>query len=236
MKIYYRISDNSYDKNKLEWATKEYCLKNFVDKFYYHKDQISIIADNVSDETLEMIYNYIPKEQVTRTYFGHGALSLNFTMHKIYTLDDNEIVYVVEDDYLHRDNSDAILVDGLNRVGAHFVSLYDHPDKYLNPSEGGNPHCSGRSEVRRVYLGEYSHYKLTNSTTMTFASKVKTIKQFFPILQKWTSQKHNSTYPYDYYMFAELIRSGATIITPIPTYSTHTESKWLSPLINWEDV
>jgi len=236
MKIYYRISDNSYDKNKLEWATKEYCLKNFVDKFYNHKDQITIIADTISDETLDMIYKYISNENVIKTQYGHGALSLNFAITESQTLSDNTIVYFVEDDYLHKDNSDIIINDGLNNIGSNFISLYDHPDKYLNPSEGGNPYCSGRSEVSRVYLGEYSHYKLTNSTTLTFGAKVSSIKQFLPTLNKWTSEKHESHYPYDYYMFSELITNGATIITPIPSYSTHIETRWLAPLTKWQDV
>jgi copper homeostasis protein CutC len=57
-----------------------------------------------------------------------------------------------------------------------YVTLYDHPDKYLNPIEGGNPYCEGRSEFTRVYFGSNSEFKLNNSSTMTFAAKVKTLK------------------------------------------------------------
>jgi hypothetical protein len=234
MEIYYRISDNSYSKNRIEWATKRYCLENFVTKF--KNENITIISDSVSDETMSMIYNFVSEDKVIRTNFGHGALSFNFCLNQVNILSDDTIVYFVEDDYLHRDGSVDIIKDGLNFVGANFVSLYDHPDKYLNPSEGGNPNCSNRSEPSRVYLGDMCHYKMTNSTTMTFAARVSSIKYFFPILNKWTLQRHPSGYPYDYYMFLELIQNGATVVTPLPSYSTHIETHWLAPLIDWSSV
>jgi hypothetical protein len=56
-------------------------------------------------------------------------------------------------------------------LGASFVALYDHPDKYLDPSKGGNPYCEGGAEDTRVYLTTSCHWKITNSTTMTFAAK-----------------------------------------------------------------
>jgi outer membrane scaffolding protein for murein synthesis (MipA/OmpV family) len=62
-------------------------------------------------------------------------------------------------------------------LGASFVSLYDHPDKYLPPSQGGNPYCEGGAEDTRVYLTKSTHWKITNSTTMTFAATVSTLKK-----------------------------------------------------------
>jgi hypothetical protein len=65
---------------------------------------------------------------------------------------------------------------------------------------------------------------------MTFASKVKTLKINEPILRKWTT----GTYPEDYKMFLELREKGNSLISPIPSYSTHGDLPWMSPLINWE--
>jgi hypothetical protein len=234
MKIYYRISDNSYNKDRLEWATKEYCLKNFTDKFYYHKHNITVIADNVSAETLQMIERYTPSNQIIQTQYGHGALTFNHALQLAMKLDIDDKVYFVEDDYLHRDDADLVLSDLLDT--APIATLYDHPDKYLNPSEGGNPHCSGRSEQTRLYLGKYSHYKLTNSTTMTFGVTVKTLKLIYDIINQWTSKEHPSYYPYDYYMFQQLISMGYLIVSSVPGYATHTETRWLSPLVEWGEV
>ena len=110
-------------------------------------------------------------------------------------------------------------------------SLYDHPDKYLVPSKGGNPYCDGGAENTRVYLSESTHWKITNSTTMTFASTIKTLKECESILRKWTS----GTHPDDFRMFIELQTQGKILITPIPGYATHGETRWLTPLTNWAD-
>lgn len=236
MKIYYRISDNSYDKEKLEWATKEYCLKNFTQKFYYHIDNITVIADNVSTETLQMIERYIPSNQIIQTQYGHGALTFNHALQLAMKLDTSTFdkVYFVEDDYLHRADADLVLSDLLDTVP--IATLYDHPDKYLNPSEGGNPQCSNRSEQTRLYLGKYSHYKLTNSTTMTFGTTVRTLKLIYDVVNDWTSKTYPSNYPYDYYMFQQIIPMGFPIASSVPAFATHTETRWIAPLVEWKDV
>jgi len=144
------------------------------------------------------------------------------------TLKDEEIVYFVENDYLHRPKSIEVIKEGIE-LGASFVTLYDHPDKYLDPSRGGNMYCQGGAEDTRVYLTQSSHWKITNSTTMTFAAKVKTLREVEPILRKHTS----GTYPRDFDMFLELRENNHILISSIPGYSTHGETAWLSPLTDW---
>jgi hypothetical protein len=67
---------------------------------------------------------------------------------------------------------------------------------------------------------------------MTFAAKVSTLKRVEPILRKYTQ----GSYPDDFKMFLELRDQGELLITPIPGYSTHGESAWLSPLTDWSQV
>lgn len=117
-------------------------------------------------------------------------------------------------------------------LGASFVSLYDHPDKYLDPSQGGNPYCEGGAEDTRVYLTDSCHWKITNSTTMTFASTVGTLRRVEPILRKWTQ----GSYPDDFKMFLELREQNELLVTSIPGYATHGETAWLSPLTDWSKI
>ena len=65
-----------------------------------------------------------------------------------------------------------------------------------------------------------------NSTTMTFAAKVKTLKEDETILRKYTSGKH----PDDFKMFLELRDNGKALLCPLNTFSTHGETQWLAPL------
>ena len=227
MKVIYRISDSGYNKVKPEYIHNESCLHNATEIF--DSANWIVMADNISPDTLTMIQKY--QNNIKHVSVGHGAGTFNLALDIALTFDDDEIVYFLENDYLHKPNSDLIIKEGFE-LGASFVSLYDHPDKYLDPSLGGNPYCEGGAEDTRVYLSPSTHWKITNSTTMTFAAKVSTLKRVEPILRKWTS----NSYPDDFKMFLELRDMGELLITPIPGYSTHGETNWLSPLTNWDEV
>lgn len=224
MLVVYRISDTGYPKEKPDYINNENCFLNALRTF--NKASWLVIADNVGEKTKELISKV---NNVKHVSVGHGAGTFNLALDYALSLDEEETVYFLENDYLHKPEADKILEDGLD-LGFDYVTTYDHPDKYLNPIEGGNPFCIGRSEETRVYLGKYCHWKLTNSTTMTFASKVKTLKEDESILRKWTSETH----PHDFQMSIELRQAGRRIASTIPGYSTHGETRWLSPLINWK--
>ena len=226
MKIIYRISDTGYSKVKPDYIGNEQCLKNAIEVF---KDaDWSVIADNVSTETDLMLLKYLPKSAIYYASIGHGAGTFNLALDEALTYKDDEIVYFIENDYLHTPDAKNILEEAF-KLNPAFVSLYDHPDKYLDPQNGGNPYCNGGAEDTRVYLTKNSHWKITNSTTMTFAAKVKTLKETEPILRKFTE----GTHPNDFPMFLELRKNNRILITPIPGKSTHGETAWLSPLTDW---
>lgn len=228
MKIYYRISDSGYKKIKPEYVNNENCLCNFVNVFKQYLDNIHIIADDVSIATYSMITKYISSKNIEQVSIGHGAGTFNIALSKALLLDDEEIVYFVENDYIHLLNSHSIIQEGLG-LGFPYVTLYDHPDKYMDPSIGGNPYCAGGAENTRVYLTNSCHWKITNSTTMTFAAKVKELKRDENILRKWTSGVH----PNDFKMFLELRSNNRLLVSSIPGYCTHGETQWLSRLIDW---
>lgn len=228
--IIYRISDKGYKKNKPSYINNENCLKNFCTVFDGYN--ISVIADNIGDETYDMIQKYVVPSRIHKVSIGHGAGTFNIALDMaLGRLNDNDIIYFVENDYLHRPNADKILLEGLDLKNS-FVSLYDHPDKYISPERGGNMYAFGGAESTRVYLTQSCHWKITNSTTMTFAARVKVLRKNEAILRKWTC----STHPHDMHMFIELINCQETLVTPIPGYATHGETEWLCPLIDWSQI
>lgn len=223
MKVIYRISDAGYSKVKPEYISNENCLKNFVSVF--GNQNLHVIADNCSEDTLKMITKYVHPNRIENVSVGHGAGTFNLALDVALGFDDETIVYFVENDYLHKPGSDKVLVEGL-QIGYNYVALYDHPDKYMN---GANPFVEDGGEVTRVMLSESCHWKITNSTTMTFAAQVKTLKEDESILREYTK----GSYPRDFEMFLALREKQHGLITPIPGYSTHGETAWLSPLTDW---
>ena len=229
MRIIYRISDAGYSKVKPDYINNENCLANAVKVF--DDCEWSIIADNVSKETSDMIEKYKSKDHILYVDKGNGAATFNIALDEALKMSDSDTVYFLENDYLHKPDSRVIIEEGLS-LGAQFVSLYDHPDKYLSPNEGGNPYCEGGAEDTRVYLTESTHWKITNSTTMTFAAQVSTLKENESILRHHTSGVH----PEDFKMFLELRYANKLLVTPIPGYATHGETAWLSPLTDWSKI
>ncbi len=220
--IYYRISDFSFNKARPEYITNFNCLNNFLKHF--EKNQITIIADNVLDSTynklIEMNLNVI------RTDYKNGADSFNHALSLALKLPDTDYVYFVEDDYIHRDRSNKILMEGL-KTGADYVTLYD--DKNIYRKEKPNKLLKNKSKLTRIIVSKSTHWATVLSTTMTFASQVATLKKDEKILRKFTCYK----YPYDFHMFLALRKKGRSLISPIPSYSTHGHCKELAHLYRW---
>jgi len=227
--IIYRISETGYKKIKPEYINNENCFKNAAKHF--STCNWLVIADNTKDSTNDMIANVIPSRKQKNVSIGNGAGTFNIGLdYSINELNDEDVVYFLENDYVHRNASYDALLDGVN-IGADYVTLYDHPDKYKIPSEGGNPFCEDGAEESKVYLGNVCHWKLTNSTTMTFAAKVKTLKDDLAILKHFTT----GTHPYDFEMFLKLREKGKSLVSPLPGFSTHGETAHLTPLIDWKN-
>lgn len=129
---------------------------------------------------------------------------------------DDEVVYLVEDDYLHRDGATRIILEGIDR--ADYVSLYDHPDKYMIPSP--NPLVKEGGEETRVILTASTHWKFTNSTTMTFAARARTLKEDQQVMRQCCQRPDM---PLDFQMFMLLGQNGRRLISPIPGKATHCD-------------
>jgi hypothetical protein len=233
MKCLYRISDNGYVKPKLPNATKQRCLLNFLEQWPI--DEVIVFADLCKAETMEFLQDYSETTglQIHLIQGGSSAGSWRIVRDFVVrTIPDNEVVYFVEDDYFHLDMSRTCLLEAIER--ADYVTLYDAPDKYVPANMGGNPYIDeDGTDLTRVCLTKSHHWRLTNSTTMTFACKAKTLREDLPIWKKYTDE---GDHPHDFQAFLELRAKGRSLLSPLPTLSTHCEPAWLAPLMNWETL
>ena len=237
MKILYRLSDGSYPKVRFDNATKDNCLNNFLKHFCEPDDSLYLYLDNVKDETYDKYrkfsfsHNGLAADRgatpiyIDRTNAGSSAGSFRLVMEEALKLNDDEIVYFCEDDYTHLPNSREVLLEGLER--SHYVTLYNHPDKYIPASKGGNPLIGDDGcEQTKVFVTDSSYWMITNSTTMTFATTVGILREDAPIWKKYTE----GSYPQDMNIFLTLRELHRSLIQPIPTKATHCEPKWAAHL------
>jgi hypothetical protein len=239
MKIIYRISDGSHKKDKLPQATKRHCLDNALRVFAGAR--FHFLADNCAAETLAWLDGL--GQRVERTSLGNSGSFRRALELGAAEPDPAQVVYLLEDDYLHLPGAPQALAEGLEI--ADYVSLYDHPDKYaydVRRERKPNRAVRDGGEATRVLLTASTHWKLTNSTTMTFAAKASTLKEDLPVWQRYT----RTHVPKDYKAFRYLIarrhwasaftRSRRRLVTPIPGLATHTELRFISPRVDWSAV
>ncbi len=206
----YRLSDNRDGRTKIDGISKYQCFFNFIDVF--GRQGTTVVADNVKPETEKLLVSQV--EDVHVTALGNSK-SFVYALNLAVRQPDNRIVYLVEDDYLHLPDAENIIAEGLEK--ADYVSLYDHPDKYMSP--GPNPLVQDGGEVTKVILTRSTHWKYTNSTTMTFAARAHTLKRDYDLLK----QHCETDIPLDFSMFTLLLQRGRKLITPIPGRSTHCD-------------
>lgn len=217
MKLYYRISDHSYEKPKLIGATKEVCFMNFCQAFESvifasmsegKLPPIRIIADRCSRSTLKVLRSSgLP---MTMTELGNAG-SLRHALKLAVTENtDDELVYFCEDDYLHLSNSPVLLQEGIKR--GDYVTLYDHPDKYTRFYDGG--------EMSKVIKTASSHWRYTTSTCMTFATRAGTLKEDMAVWDEFTDGDH----PHDHFIFKKLTEEKRRrLAVCIPGAACHTD-------------
>ena len=149
---------------------------------------------------------------------------LNHVVEQNYS--DDDIIYFLEDDYLHKPEWIDILLEGFEYIEADYYTLYDHPDKYWPEIWSKIPSY--------ILTTPSSHWRTVTSTTNTYACKFKTLKKHFNIhtqhcdlIAKWVK---------DHDKFTHLWNIGSNLVSSLPGYSTHVETGMLSPTINWEKI
>lgn len=159
---------------------------------------------------------------------GNGAQSflnlLDYVMDQNYH--DDDIIYFIEDDYIHKQGWVDILIDGFKYIEADYYTLYDHPNKYY-------PELIDKFPTH-LFVTPTSHWRTTVSTTNTFACKVKTLKKHYNIHIQYCDLE--AKWVKDHDKFTHLWSIGSNLLSCIPGYSSHVEENMLSPTIDWSKI
>lgn len=218
---------NGANKRKLDirpsWFSYENCYRSIKDA----NIDLTILLDGTKKDHH---FKFDNNDNIIEFNGGSDASSLLYAFNYIQScnLDDNDIIYLVEDDYLHMKNWESILLEAFESFNVDYVTLYDHPDKYFLPMY---------NDLQSKILNTKScHWRTTPSTCNTYAGKWKTFKKHwndFHIKYCLPEYTHDG---YDHTKFTELWNSGSNLISCIPGYSTHCENSFLSPIIDWSKI
>jgi hypothetical protein len=220
------FSSNSHTKPRPTWFDREKIFDSFISTLD-QRTEYTAFHDSGNGELSNHFLNNKNVNIVSKPG-GNDAQSflnlLNYVIEQEY--DGDDIIYFVEDDYLHKQGWIDVLLEGFEYIGADYYTLYDHPDKYYLPMY---------SDLQSTIIATPTvHWRTTPSTTNTYACRFKTLKQHFNIHVKYCDLVEKWTKDHD--KFTELWQVGSNLISSIPGYSTHVEENMLSPAVNWSKV
>ncbi len=217
----------SQNKTRFSWFSREECHKNLLRTVNKDLANITFFLDTFYPMNGE---HFIKRQQgypIIEIKAGSEAKSFLQLIDYIagLSLDPETIIYIVEDDYLHRANWTEILLEGFSVPEVSYVTLYDHKDKYFYPMY--------HTLTSKIYHTNSCHWRVTPSTTNTYAMKFKTFMQDLAIHREYSL---NLDVTADHAKFCMLGSLGKFLISSIPGWSTHLEVEYASPCIDWEKV
>ena len=245
-----RIFD--FEKNEYTFRTLRSLIKatnKAKEKFEKINFELIVTDTNSPDEDLQIIEEILKESQIntkvisinlneykdkikdgySKAKFSNMA---NFYNSLLIAKDEEaDLIYFVEDDYLHSLNSIIEMIFSYEK----FYSLFSQ-DIILLPSD--YPYLYTKDEDTKVYLGEKNHWRLVSESLVTFMTNKKLIEKYFSELEKmglewtdpWEKPLHN-------------IYKSHPCLSPIPSLAVHCANInsifGVSPFINlkklWND-
>ena len=219
--IYYRHASNCIVRNRPSWFTFKRCWENLL-KTINGKDNINLtlaLDGNIEDDFTK---NYQDKFKLFPTNYGSSLLSYRDLLKHIQNtkMEKNDLIYFVENDYLHLDNWVDKVIDLFSCYESlNYVSLYDHNDKYMPMYD---------NLASKIITSKTHHWRTTPSTCGTFIITRDMFDQDYDVWESAVGD-HNT------FMYLNQERQRY-VLTPIPGLATHCMEGLLSPTINWETI
>jgi len=166
--------------------------------------------------------HWVNKYDVKVIQLDGGSGDTSFINQISYIKDQNyaqdTIIYILEDDYLHKKGWPQILREGFkthypNILKFDYITLYDHKDKYF--------YDMYKTLQSKITLSESVHWRTIPSTTNTFAMLYSTFMYDYNI--------HCAFKNSDNEKFLYLGKAGRLIGSCMPGYSTHCHNSYMSP-------
>lgn len=219
--------DNSGYRPK--WYDKEKAFKSIFKELDF-RDTLHVLFDGYSENHFLSKYENI-KANFNFKFLefdgGSDAKSYKFCLDYINNnenIEEDDLIYLVEDDYLHKPGWKNILYDGYLSNFTSYWTLFDHPDKYKDEPEA----C-------KIFLSDNCYWRTAASTTNTIAFKKKTFIKHCDIHYKFCDEEAGMTW--DHQKFLELNEKyNAKVSYPIPGWATHIDKRTLSPFVEWEKI
>lgn len=210
------------NKNRPSWFDYEKCFINLLDTI---KDRGNIKLNILMDGKIDN--NWISKYKSLYNYYeftGGNIETITKEVYKFiknYECDNDDLIYILENDYLHLKFWDEKLI-GLYSTfqNLNYISLYDHNDKYFLPQYD--------DLASKIFTTNSHHWRTVPSTCGSFIVPKKIFDEDYEIQTTIIGDHNKHLYLNEH--------KNRFILTPIPGLSTHCANSLLSPTIDWSKI
>ena len=225
---YYSKLQELPDRTRPKWFNKIKVFENFKKTLNSNLVNYTIIYD----EYYGSIENTFLAQEKNVEIINCGSECDSFlkTLDIIHSrnFEDDQIVYLLEDDYLHRSGWCDIMLEGFT-INPSYITLYDFEE------------FNNQDILCKIFSTDRCHWRSIPASTNTFACRYKTLLEDLKIHEKYSSshvikEKEGFYFSKDYDKFWELQKHNRYVISPIPGWSTHCDANFLSPIIDWEKI
>ena len=240
-----------FEKPKIEYALR--CLNSVIKSIKKVKKQkpsisinFQIVDDKSSNENLKKFENLINKSKIDFKIIHHdnkehkekiaaennqetlGNLSSLLKCFEIAKKDQSDLIYFVEDDYLHYEHSLVDMLDTYERISSQhkdeiIVCPSDYPFNYMN------------NEKTSILIGSQQHWRTITKILCTFMISKRMFQKYTDNFEKNCEKRHD---PFEKYINEILQKEIA--ISPLKSLAIHltnmNSSYGLSPFINYKKL
>jgi hypothetical protein len=206
------------------WFDYEKCFVNLLNTIENKNVDLHVIMDgNVNNNFINKYKDKYILHSIS-TGSDYGSYLETYKYIKNLNIDDKDLIYFLENDYLHVNNwVDKVIELFLTYKGLNYISLYDHLDKY-----GNIPGPDYSDLVSKIITTENHHWRTTPSTCGSYIIP----KNIFI-----EDEDINTGGPGDHNKFLYLNKTkNRFVLTPIPGLSTHCMEGLMSPTIEWNKI
>ncbi len=139
-----------------------------------------------------------------------------------------DLIYFVEDDYIHNKDSLNEMVLTFERISSQIKN-----DIFLCPTD--YPYLYSKAEPTQIFLGSNYHWRKVNETLCTFLTSKEMVNKHWNILKSMCEIEH---YPFEKPLHD--IYDKELCISPVPSLAIHCTNVnsifGLSPNVNWKKL
>ena len=211
-------------KNKIDLI--KVCQKSLAASVNQLEHYTSVVGDNVSED----LWNFTLQTLKPANTFNFdtpkgNAQSLLKASEFAVATDVNDLVYMVEDDYLHDPQFFAQrLVDFVQSTNnikfalPVFLHPTDYPDQYKT--------------LKRSYIfgGQTGYFREVSSTTLTLFTQSKNYRKFASFFNQCYSDNANDG------LLSTIFKKDALCFSPLPGIATHMHEGVMSGYVDWNKI